>query len=179
MKMLTLALLLISFSGLSQARSEDHNRHNDRSRYSNGYFWQNVERRQHNQYSRVNHGVERGQLTRREIKQLKRERKHLTKSIRRNRRHNNLSHSNKRNILRRLDHYSDQIYNLKQNNYYARSHRQQYARHGNYRYPKHNNRYSEHGRLSYSSRNNHKYYRNNGFLSHSNNNFSSGFYFRF
>ena len=198
MKILTLALILISFSGLSQARSWNQNRYNDYSRHNNNdYFWQDIEKRRHNQYSHIDYGIEKGQLTRREIKRLKRERKHLAKEIKHYRRRNYLSHSDKRNILGRLKHYSDQIYNLKHNNYYSRRNRhnhQQYARHDNYRYSRHNKQYVQHddyrdsrhnkkhakyGRISQSSRNNHKYYRNNGFLSHSNRNFSSGFYFRF
>jgi hypothetical protein len=160
MKMLALTILLLSISSFSQAKSWKHNSHNDHSdKHNSHYFWQDIEKRQHDLHSNIDHGIKRGQLTHREIKKLKRERKHVSREIKHFKRHQYISRSNKRKILNHLEHYGAQIYDLKHNNHYS-----------------HKNRHDHH---QYSHKNNRNEYKNRRHTSWANNNFSSGFYFKF
>jgi hypothetical protein len=161
MKILTLILLFFSFSGLSQARSWRHNNYNaHEDNHNNRHFWQTIASRQHEQHRHVDRGIKKGQLTHWETKQLTDARRHIGSVIRHYRHHPYLSHSHKREILHHLAHYSDHIYHLKHNRHYA-------------------HRHDQHTRQTYSHAGRAKLYRHNRNLSWANNNFSSGFYFRF
>lgn len=159
MKMLALAILLISFPWIGHAKGWDH--FNQDRYYQHGHdsssFWQDVERRRHRQHIRIDRGIEKGQLTRREVRKLARERKHVARQIKRFKHHRHMSYANKQSVLRHMDQYSDQIAHLKHNDRYVRRDR-------------HNHR-------AYSDHNNH--YRNDRRLSRISNDYSSGLYLRF
>ena len=166
MKMLVLICVLFATPFVSYAERGDYSRHNkhNSNRQNNSYFWQDVQQRQHKQASRIQRGIAKGQLTRREIKKLKREQKNVAKQIRRYKRHNRLSYQDRHALIERMDHVSDRIIGLKHNDRYVqnRKHKQGYS---NYRAPvKVNHR-------NYVSRDNHLSWVNNGS--------SAGFYFRF
>ena len=148
MKMLALAILLISFPWIGHAKGWDH--FNQDRHYHNGHdsssFWQDIERRRYKQHKRIDRGIEKGQLTRREIRKLARERKHVAKQIKHFKRHRHMSYANKQSIMRHLDQYSDQIAHLKHNDRYARR-----DRHNHRAYRQHNNNdYRDDRRLSWA-----------------------------
>lgn len=148
---LIMVLMLIPFAG--HAEWNGHSKHrNNEQRHNNSYFWQDVERRQYKQQSRIDRGIDKGQLTRREIKKLRREQKHVAKQIRHMKRHNYLSRRAKSEVMERLDFVSEKIRALKHNEYYVRR-----------------------GRFSNDNRN----YRADRYLSWANNDSSAGIYFRF
>ncbi len=161
MKMLVLAILLMSFPWVSQAKGSGHSNH-DRHYYhghDNSSFWQDIEERRYRQHSRIDRGIEKGLLTKREIRELAREQRLVAKQIKHFKHHRNVNYSNKKSILSHMDQYSDQIAHLKHNNRYVRRDR-------------HNHR-------AYSHHNNKNYYRNDNRFSWANNDYSPGFYFRF
>ena len=146
MKMLALAILLISFPWIGHAKGWDH--FNQDRHYHNGHdsssFWQSIEQRRYRQHKRIDRGIEKGQLTRREIRELARERKHVSKQIKHFKRHRHMSYANKQSIMRHLGQYSDQIARLKHNDRYARR-----DRHIHWAYRQHiNNDYRDGRRLS-------------------------------
>ena len=157
MKMLALAILLMSFPWAGHAKGRGNDNHE--SHYHQGYgFWQDVEKRRYKQQMRIDKGIEKGLLTRREIKVLAREQRHVAKQIKHYSRHRYMSYANKKSVMRHMDQYSDQIAHLKHNNRYVRRDR-------------HNHR-------SYRHHNNNDY-RDDGRLSWVNNDYSAGLYFRF
>jgi hypothetical protein len=122
MKMLALAILLISFPWVAHASGRGYS--NQERHYHHGYdrrsFWQDVEQRKHRQHIRIDRGIEKGQLTRREIKTLAREQRHVAKQIKHFKHHRHMSHANKKSVMRHMNHYSDQIARLKHNDHYVR-----------------------------------------------------------
>jgi len=166
MKMLILICVLFATPLVSYAEWGNHSRHNtyNSHRQNNSHFWQGIQERQRKQASRIERGIDKGQLTRREIKKLKREQRHLAKEIRHYKRHNRLSYQDRHVLIERMDHVSDRIRGLKHNDRYVqnRRHKQGYS---NYRTQAKGN----HG--NYISRDNHLSWVNNGS--------SAGFYFRF
>lgn len=159
MKTLALAILLMSFPWVGYASGRGHNHHDKHyhQRHDRSSFWQDVEARKHKQHMRVDRGMENGQLTRKEIRKLEREQKHVDRQIKHFRHHRYMSHANKKSVMRHLDHYSEQIAHLKHNDHYVRKDR--------------------HNHQSYNH--NKSYYRNDRGLSWASNDYSSGFYFRF
>jgi len=157
MKMLALAILLISFPWVGHAKGWGNSNHDSHRHQSYG-FWQDVEKRRHKQQKRIDRGIEKGQLTRREIKALARELKHVSRQIKHYRRHRNMSYANKKSVMKHMDHYSGQIAHLKHNDRYVRRDRHNHQIYKHYN----NNDYRNDRRLSWVS-----------------NDYSSGFYFRF
>lgn len=165
MKILALVIVLVFTPLVSHAEWGNHSRHNNySSRNHNDYFWQDIQQRQHRQASRIDKGINRGQLTRREIRKLKKEQKHITKQIRHYKRHNQLSYRDKRKVNEHLDYVSGQIRNLKHNDRYARNRHQHNS-------GQHRTRTNHNDRRSYN--------RSNNYLSWANTGSSAGFYFRF
>ena len=161
MKTLALAILLMSFPWVSHAKgwgNYNHDKHYHQ-RHDNSYFWQDVEERRYKQHMRVDRGIEKGQLTRREIRALARKQKHVAKQIKHYKRHRHMSYANKKSVMRHMDHYSKQIAHLKHNDRYVHRDR--------------------HNHQSYSHYNDKNNYRNDRRLSWTSNDYSSGFYFRF
>ncbi len=163
MKMLALAIILMSFPWASHAEEWEHSEHRDRG-YNNSYFWQDVQRRQHRQDSRIERGVHKGQLTHREVKKLRREQRRVAKQIRHISRRHYLSHADKRCVMEYLDYVSEKIRILKHNDRYA--HRGRY-----------DDREYKHNYQSYTD--NQSYYTNDNMLTRANTDYSAGFYFRF
>ncbi len=161
MKMLALTIILMSIPGLSHAKGWRHSNYGGHNHQSHDAlsFWENIERRQHKQHRRIDRGIDNGQLTRREVRKLKREQKHAAREIRHFRRHQYLSSLNKRQIIEHLDFVSHKIYDLKHNDY-VRRHRH----HNHQSYVRHDNK------LDYRNRRN---------LSWGNNDYSARVYFRF
>ena len=157
MKMLALAILLISFPWVGHAKGWGNSHHDSHNHQGYG-FWQNVEKRSYRQHRRIDKGIEKGQLTRREAKALAREQKHIAKQIKHYKRHRYMSYANKKSVIRHMDHYSDQIAHLKHNNRYVRR-----DRHNHHEYRHHNN----------------NDYRNDRRLSWVSDDYSAGLYFRF
>jgi len=161
MKMLTIVMVLMFTPFVSHAEWNNHFKHNNHERkHNNSFFWQDVERRQYRQESRIDKGIEKGQLTRREVRKLHKEQKHVAKQIRHIRRDNRLSRGDRREVMEHLDYVSDKIRSLKHNQRYA--HRKNHNKKVNQGYS--NNRNS---------------YRNDRYLSWANNASSAGIYFRF
>ncbi len=163
MKMLALAILLLSFPWLSNAKGFEHNRHNshyDRE-YDHSYFWHKINDQRHEQRRCVKEAKYQGELTRRELKQLKRERKYLARQIKHLKRQNYLSRSDRRSIRDHIDQYSSLIYDLSNNAIQA-----------------HRNRHDHH-QYGYNNRNTRNTYSYDRPFSWANNEYSSGFYFRF
>jgi len=160
MKMLTIAIILMLVPFASHAERNNHFKHRKHEQQqNNSYFWQNVDRRQDKQRSRIERGIKKGQLTRREIKKLRREQKHIAKQVRHMKRHNHLSPGDRREVIEHLDYASNKIRNLKHNQYYIQ--RDNNMRHGHGQYTHLNNRA----------------YINDRYVSWANN--SAGIYFRF
>lgn len=163
MKMLSLIVVLMLVPFVSHAEWNNHFKHrNHEHKHNNSYFWQGIEHRQYRQKSRIDRGIDKGQLTRREIKKLRREQKHVAKQVRHMKRHHHLSRRDKREVMEHLDFVSDKIRTLKHNNHYARK-----------------NRRNNHNHNIYSHVNDHRTYRNDRYLSWANNDASAGVYFRF
>lgn len=101
------------FSFTIQAKS--WNNGFDRYRDNQDDFWQFVDNRQFRQQERINHGVDTGQLTRRETRVLRRENKKLNRLIRRYQRKPFLRGHQKRDIILCLNEISDRIRELKHN----------------------------------------------------------------
>ena len=157
MKMLTLAILLLSFPLLSNARDGryyDHDYHGQ----DDSHFWKMVEKRQHKQHRRIDRGIEHGQLTPREVKRLERRQQCLADEIRHLRHHDYINYSNRRRIVDQLDHVSRKIHKLKHN-------RRNVHYVNNHHFDRYYKRQPE--------------YRNNRDLSLAENNYSAGLYFRF
>jgi len=164
MKKLTLIIVLMLIPFTSHAEWKGHSKHrNHEHRHNSSYFWQDVEHRQYKQESRIERGINKGQLTRREAKQLHREQKHVAKQIRHLKRHNYISHRDKREVKEHLDYVSQKIRALK--------HNQHYVHRDNYNHKKQQRRVH--------SNNNRDYYGNNNMLSWANDVASAGIYFRF
>jgi hypothetical protein len=157
MKMLALAILLMSFPWIGNAKGWGGGHHDSHYHQSYG-FWQDVEKRRYRQHIRIDKGIENGRLTRREIKALAREQKHITKQIKHYKHHRNMSYADKKSVMRHIDHYSEQIADLKHNDHFARR-----DRHNHRAYRHHNN----------------NDYRNDRRLSWVSNDYSAGLYFRF
>lgn len=112
MKMLTLSIILVTFPCLSHATGYYVRGYDDDS------FWQAVEDQQCRQSDLIASGVKSGQLTRREIKKLRREQKHVARQIKQFRRHRHFGYEYQRELLQHLDYVSEQISHLKHNNDY-------------------------------------------------------------
>jgi hypothetical protein len=166
MKMLALAILLMSFPWASHAEGWKHSKHRDHYQrgHNNSYFWQDVQQRQHRQDLRIEKGIHKGQLTHREVKKLRREQKHIAKQIRHMSRHHYISRADKRSVFEHLDYVSKKIRILKHNDRYAHK--------GRYNHRKHKHNYQ-----SYTD--NQSYYTNDNMLTKANTNYSTDFYFRF
>ena len=112
---------LVSYAQRGEHYENDHhyNRgHNDSS------FWNKVDRRQHRQESRIERGADKGQLTRREVRKLHKEQRHVAKQIRRYKHRHYLTRADKRNVMQHLNYMSDKIRNFKHNDRYARNDRE-------------------------------------------------------
>lgn len=158
---LIMVLMLIPFA--SHAEWSGHSKHrNHEHRHNNSYFWQDVEHRQYRQQSRIDRGIDKGQLTRREIKKLRREQKHIAKQVRNMKRHNYLNKRDKREVMEHLDFVSDKIRTLKHNKHYARRNRSSHDGHNQHVYSNEN-----------------RNYRSDRYLSWANSDSSAGIYFRF
>lgn len=155
MKMLALAIVLLSFPWLSHAQSNRYSHRHDG--YKNNYFWQDVENREYKQQRKIDRGIETGVLTHREVRQLEREHRHVDEQIRHFKRYRHLSHMNKKSVMKHLDHYGEQITHLKHNNHYVRRHNHQ----------------------QYSHYNKGSYYRNKQHISSARNKYSIGFHYKF
>ncbi len=144
----------------SYAERNDHFKHRDHEQQRNNisYFWRDVAQRQENQNYRIERGIQKGQLTRREVKKLFREQRRAARQIRHYKRYNFLSHRDKREVMECLNYVSDKIRALKHNKYYAYR--------GEYKHKK--QRYS-----------NNRNYGNERYLSWVDNDVSAGIYFRF
>lgn len=165
MKKLIIAIVLMFTPFVGHAEWNNHfKQSHHEQRHNNSYFWKDVEHRQHKQASRIQRGIKKGQLTRREAKQLHREQKHVAKQIRHLRRDNHLSRHDKREVVEHLDYVSGKIRNLKHNQHYA--HRDHYS-------------HKKQSRHVYSNDNNRNDYGKNRFLSWANDDVSAGVYFRF
>ncbi|MCK4841763.1 MAG: hypothetical protein KAT04_07745 [Methylococcales bacterium] len=125
MKKLTLVLVLMFIPLVSYAqRGEHYDQHNYYQRgHNNSSFWHKVDRRQHKQESRIERGIDKGQLTRREVRKLHREQKHVAKQLRRYRHSHYLSRRDKRSVMEHLDYVSEKITDFKHNDRYARNYR--------------------------------------------------------
>lgn len=166
MKMLALAILLVSFPWLSHADDREynrHNRHHHENKHNHSYFWHKIADRRHQLHRKIDEAKHDGLLTRRELKQLKRERKHLAKQIKHFKRHNHLNYANKRSIRKHLKHYSAKIHHLTHNNQTVHRGR---GNHNHKQYTQNYNNIREHN--SY-----------NRPFSWASNEFSTGIYFRF
>lgn len=161
MKVLALAVILMSFPFAIQAKSWDHSRHNhDHRDYQKSSFWEQVEQRQYRQHSRIDRGVEEGRLTKREAKKLRREEKHVRKQIKHYKRHHyQVNYEGRRDIMDHLDFLSKRIRELKHNDHYSRR-----ARHNHQKYTHYDKRYER---------------RDSRQAAWQNNNYSRGFYLRF
>ena len=160
MKMLALAIILLSFPLVGQSKNWNHSKHNHGYSDDQSSFWENVERRQYRQHERIDRGVEEGRLTRREAKKLRREEKHVRKQIKHfKRRHRHVDYAGKRDITEHLDFLSNRIRVLKHNDHYSRR-----ARHNHQKYTHYDRSYND---------------RNRRQASWQNNEYSTGFYFRF
>jgi len=160
---LLMVLMLIPFAGHADWKNHYKYRNNE-PRHNNSYFWQDVENRQYKQERRIKKGIERGQLTRREVKKLHREQKHVAKQIRHLQRYNYLNRRDKREVMEHLDYVSDKIRTLNHNQHYV--HREQY-------------RHKTAVRHGYSNNNDRNYYRNDRYVSWINDDLQAGIYFRF
>ncbi len=151
-------MVLIFTPLVSHAQWNNHSRHRGHHQeHNNSYFWQDVERRLDRQESRISRGIDKGQLTHREMKKLKREQRHVAKQARHLKRHDYLSRSDKREMMEHLDYVGHKIKSLKHNG---------------------NHMHRERNRHRYTNRQR-NYYRNDPVLSWANNNSSVGLYFRF
>ena len=161
MKMLVLAILLMSFPWVGHASGRGYSKHDRHYHqgHDSSYFWQDIEERRYRQHRRIDKGIEKGQLSRGERRALAREQKHVARQIKHFKRHRHMSYANKKRVLRHMDHFSDQIARLKHNDRYARRDR--------------------HDHQSYSHHNEKDYSRTDRRLSWVSNDYSSGLYFRF
>ena len=100
------------------AKGWKHSGYQDRG-HDNYSFWHDVDDRQYSQADRINHGVENGQLTRREARQLYREQQHINKEIHYLKDHRYLSSVDKRDVLEHLNYLHEQIWHLKHNDQYV------------------------------------------------------------
>ncbi len=139
MKKLTLVLVFMFLPLSSYAQGWGYNKHGKHyeKEHHNYSFWQDVERCRQDLHWRIDEGIEKGQLTRREIRKIKREQRHLAKQIRHFRHHRYLSHVDERTILDHLDHLdhlSEKIRYLKHNNHYVHNshHNQAFIQHNSY-----------------------------------------------
>lgn len=164
MKMLTTLMVLMIIPFTSHAEWNNHFRHQSHHQERNSsYFWQDIDHRLNRQDARIERGIEQGQLTRREIRKLKREQRHVAKQVRHLKRHDYLSHDDKREVSEHLGYVSNKIRKLKHNEHYVHRERNHYS---------HNSRAHRNDRYS-------NFYRNDRHLSWANNNSSVGLYFRF
>lgn len=163
MKKLAMIIVLIGVAFGCQAKSRDHFRHGyyeHEQGYNNSTFWNEVSERCDRQSYRIAKGIDKGQLTRREAKKLRREQKHVAKQIRHFKRHQYISFKNKRNVMEHLDYLSEKIRSLKHND--------------RYEYHNHKSSHQEYGRRSHGYNN-----WNNRIFSTANSDYSAGIYFRF
>jgi hypothetical protein len=121
MKKLALIIVFMFLPLSSYAQGWGYGKHEKHYEYrENNYsFWKDVQRCQQDLHWRIDLGIENGQLTRKELRQLKREQRHLSKQIRHLRHHRYLSQADERSILDHLDHLSEKIRYLKHNNNYV------------------------------------------------------------
>lgn len=170
MKMLVVAtiLLLSPFASNAEWKSHFKHRHNEH-RHNNSSFWQGVEDRQYQQMSRIERGVGRGQLTRRELKKLKREQKHIAKQVKHMKRHNYLSERDKGEVLEHLDYVSNKIRSLKHNEHYTRRNS----------HSAHRSNHSGRGHKQYIHSSNSRVYRNDRYLTWANDDSALGLFLRF
>lgn len=146
MKMLVgiFALMLISFASHAQWNvrfgNVDFGHGQYEREHDNSVFWQIVEERQCSQQDRVELGLEQGQLTRREIKKLQREQRHIAKQVKHMKRHNYLTRRDKREVMEHLDYVSEKIRALSHNRHYSHRKQHHYSNKGQYVYSNNNAR---------------------------------------
>jgi hypothetical protein len=120
MRRLILVAIIVLFPVLSQAQER---RHPFDSHYDDSIFWHNVDDQLCQQNDDIEMGVEINELTRREIKKLNREQRHVSKQLRYYRRHDYLSRTDKREIMQHLGYMSEKIWQLRHNDHYVRARR--------------------------------------------------------
>lgn len=136
-----LALVLMFTPLFAYAEYNNHFSHNygyEREHY-NESFWNKVRHRQNNQAARIDRGIRKGQLTRREVKKLRREQKHLARQVRKIQRHRYVGRKNKRRIMEHLDFAGQQIRAFKHNDRYARVARARHRKPIYNKYPRQKN----------------------------------------
>ena len=130
------ALMLTSFASHAQWNvrfgSVDFGRGHYEREHDDSVFWQVVEERQCSQEDRIEFGEGQGQLTRREIKKLQREQRHVAKQVRHMKRHNHLTQRDKREIMEHLDYVSKKIRVLSHNRNFTHRERHHYKKRGQY-----------------------------------------------
>jgi hypothetical protein len=119
MKKLALVIVLMFLPWLTYAQVWDYGKHGKNNEHYNYSFWQDVERCRQDIHWRIDEGIQNGQLTNWEMRQIKREQRYLAKQIRHFRHHGYLSHADERSILDHLEHVSEKIRYLKHNNQYV------------------------------------------------------------
>ncbi len=152
---------------IGQAKNWKHDNFDKHHNHSS--FWENVERRQYRQHERIDQGIQSGQLTRREVKKLKRKKRYVAKQIRNIKRHRYLSYEDKSCVNEYLDNYSAKIRHYKHNDHYAR--RNKYNRHKD-NYQSHNHQYDRNYKKD-------RYYRKDRQFSWAKNDYSAGIYFKY
>lgn len=125
MRKLALVVMIVFFPMLSQAqeRRNPFDRH-----YDDSFFWHEVDDQLCQQSDDIDIGIETDELTRREVSKLHREQQHVSRQLKHYRRHDYLSHADKREITKHLNYMSDKIWRLRRNGHYAHTH----ERHRNY-----------------------------------------------
>ncbi|MCK5888663.1 MAG: hypothetical protein KAG19_01840 [Methylococcales bacterium] len=119
MKSLLLATALFAaFPVISQAEQWRHSHHERQS--ENHYFWEEVDSRQYNQQNSINDGINDGELTRRELKQIHKAQRSARQLINRYKGITHLSFDKKASVMDCLDDIGDKIDDLKDNDRYAR-----------------------------------------------------------
>jgi hypothetical protein len=96
--------------------------------YRNNRFEQRLDR----QHWRIKQGIRSGELTRKEVKRLRKQQRQIAKAERRFSRDGYLDPRERRHLRRKLDDASDRIYRLKHNDRYRGWYRDHYGRYGNY-----------------------------------------------
>ena len=127
MKKRVFIIMLLVFPLVGQARWNNHFKHDNHNHYDIGAFWHDVQLRCDDQARQINRGVEKGALTRREQRKLKREQRHIAKQIKHFKRHNHLTRYDRSVIMEHLDYVGEQIAKLKHNNQYVYKKRTQHG----------------------------------------------------
>ncbi len=166
MKTLILIISLLTLSFSAYAERGHHYKHRDSEhRRNQSYFWQDVNHRRDRQVARIERGIEKGQLTRRELRELRKELKHIAKHLRSLKHQGYLRHREKRDVMEHLDFMSERIRHLKHNRFYAKRH------------PVH--KYQRYSHTNPYKAGHREYDRKRGFFSWRDDSSAAGVYFRF